>query len=198
MYGTIDTVLVQEKQLDKAKDANAGTRVSTIDIEILNSNRTKSLAELLSENSVVYIKSLGQGALATSSFRGTSSTHTRVNWNGLNINPPMAGSFNFSQIPVFFTDNVELQYGAGNVKNGTGSIGGSIRACRQFPPLIPHASLLPTIRQQLHLHEQSTHEGSLPGKTKRGTIQTSRIYARGLLQNFRQHDAFCQRVVTIR
>ena len=31
MYGTIDTVLVQEKQLDKAKDANAGTRVSTID-----------------------------------------------------------------------------------------------------------------------------------------------------------------------
>ena len=71
MYGTIDTVLVQEKQLDKAKDANAGTRVSTIDIEILNSNRTKSLAELLSENSVVYIKSLGQGALATSSFRGT-------------------------------------------------------------------------------------------------------------------------------
>ena len=25
MYGTIDTVLVQEKQLDKAKDANAGT-----------------------------------------------------------------------------------------------------------------------------------------------------------------------------
>ena len=126
MYGTIDTVLVQEKQLDKAKDANAGTRVSTIDIEILNSNRTKSLAELLSENSVVYIKSLGQGALATSSFRGTSSTHTRVNWNGLNINPPMAGSFNFSQIPVFFTDNVELQYGAGNVKNGTGSIGGSI------------------------------------------------------------------------
>ena len=46
MYGTIDTVLVQEKQLDKAKDANAGTRVSTIDIEILNSNRTKSLAEI--------------------------------------------------------------------------------------------------------------------------------------------------------
>ena len=126
MHGTIDTVLVQEKQLNKTKDANAGTRTSKIDVEILNSNRTKSLAELLSENSVVYIKSLGQGALATSSFRGTSSTHTRVNWNGLNINPPMAGSFNFSQIPVFFTDNVELYYGGGNVKNGTGAIGGSI------------------------------------------------------------------------
>lgn len=49
-----------------------------------------------------------------------------MNWNGINITPPMSGTFDFSQIPVFFTDNVSLYYGNSHVKNGTGAIGGSV------------------------------------------------------------------------
>ena len=97
MHGKIDTVLVQEKKTQKTGNANSGSRVSVIEMAILNSNRTRSLAELLSDNSVIYIKSLGQGALATASFRGTSSAHTRVNWNGININPPMSSTFDRSE-----------------------------------------------------------------------------------------------------
>ena len=126
MYGKLDSVLVQEKKTSKMKDANVGARLSTIEIATLNANKTKSLAELLADNSVIYIKSLGQGALATASFRGTAPAHTRVNWNGININPPMSSTFDFSQIPVFFIDNAELSYGGGQLKNGTGGLGGSI------------------------------------------------------------------------
>lgn len=122
----LDTLEVQGKRIQRPEGANVGTRTSTVSKTILEGNQTKSLSELLSDNSMVYIKSLGQGALATSSFRGTSSTHTRVNWNGININPPMSGSFDFSQIPVFFTDNVVLYHGNSYLGNGTGALGGSI------------------------------------------------------------------------
>ena len=38
----------------------------------------------------------------------------------------MSGTFDFSQIPVFFTDNINLYYGGSHVKNGSGAIGGSV------------------------------------------------------------------------
>ena len=114
MRGVIDTVDVIENRLYNAQDANAGSRVSRISVEVIQANKSRSLAELLSDNSAVYIKSLGQGALATASFRGSSPSQTRVNWNGINITPPMAGTFDFSQIPVFFIDNVDLIHGSGH------------------------------------------------------------------------------------
>ncbi len=122
----LDSVVVKEKRINRINEVTVGTRVSNVNSVILKGNQTKSLSELLSDNTMVYIKSLGQGALATSSFRGTSSGHTQVNWNGININPVMSGSFDFSQIPVFFADNVTLYHGGGHLKNGTGALGGSI------------------------------------------------------------------------
>ncbi|MEN6617928.1 MAG: TonB-dependent receptor plug domain-containing protein [Rikenellaceae bacterium] len=122
----LDSVVVKERRTNKLDEVTIGTRVSSISSTVLQGNQTKSLSELLSDNTMVYIKSLGQGALSTSSFRGTSSGHTQVNWNGININPAMSGSFDFSQIPVFFADNVTLYHGGGHLKNGTGGLGGSI------------------------------------------------------------------------
>ncbi|HBX44489.1 TonB-dependent receptor [Limibacterium fermenti] len=122
----LDTVFVIEKAIHSSKDVNAGSRVSTISSEVLEANRSRSLAELLADNSVVHIKSMGVGALSTASFRGSSSSQTRVNWNGINITPVMAGIFDFSQIPVFFADKVSLYYGSNDVKSGTGAIGGSV------------------------------------------------------------------------
>lgn len=122
----LDTIQVVARRIRHVNEANAGARVTTIDPELLLANRTRSLSELLADNSAVYIKSLGTGALATASFRGGSAAQTRVNWNGINITPPMSGTFDFSQIPVFFTDNVDLYYGSSHVKNGTGAVGGSV------------------------------------------------------------------------
>lgn len=123
---SLDSVVVRERVRNKIDEVTVGTRISLINTTVLQGNQTKSLAELLSDNSMVYIKSLGQGALSTSSFRGTSSGHTQVNWNGININPVMSGSFDFSQIPVFFADQVSLYHGSGHLKGGTGALGGSI------------------------------------------------------------------------
>lgn len=124
-----DTIRLDEvrvKGIVVQSDQNAGSRVTTVSQDVLRSNYTQSLSELLSENSLIYIKSMGQGGLSTSSFRGTSSNHTQINWNGVNINPVMVGSFDFSQIPTFFTDEVTLFHGNSYLKNGTGALGGSI------------------------------------------------------------------------
>lgn len=122
----LDSVTVKGIYTGNTREAGIGTRVSTISARVLEGNQTKSLSELLSDNTMVYIKSLGQGALATSSFRGTSSSHTQVNWNGINITPSMSGNFDFSQVPVFFADNVTLYHGSSFLKNGSGALGGSI------------------------------------------------------------------------
>lgn len=122
----LDTVFVVEKAIQPSKEVNAGARVTALPPEILEANRSRTLAELLAENSVIHIKSMGVGALSTASFRGSSNSQTQVNWNGLNITPVMAGIFDFSQIPVFFADKVSLHYGSNDIKSGTGAIGGSV------------------------------------------------------------------------
>lgn len=123
---SIDEVQIVARRIRHANEANVGSKVMHIEPELLQVNKTRSLSELLTEYSPTYIKSMGAGALSTASFRGGSASQTRVNWNGINITPPMSGTFDFSQYPVFFADNVNLNYGSSHVKNGTGAIGGSV------------------------------------------------------------------------
>ena len=120
-----------------------GSRVTEMDGAILEQNRTKSLAELLSNNSAINIKSMGQGALSTASFRGTSSNHTQVLWNGISINSASIGSFDFSQVPVYFTDNVSLYHGGSDQTAGSGALGGSVNFTNNDEPTKrPYVSIL--------------------------------------------------------
>lgn len=127
---TKDTIRIDEVSVNTVRQAkietNIGARTLVISDAVMRVNQTKSLAELLSENTAVYIKQLGQGALATASIRGTSSNHAQVNWNGIPINSPMLGNFDFSQVPALFADEVSLYYGNGYLKGGAGALGGSI------------------------------------------------------------------------
>jgi len=103
-----------------------GSKMSTIPPIVLQNNQTRNIADLLTDNSLVHIKSMGQGGLSTSSFRGTGANHTQVNWNGITINSAMMGNFDFSQFPTFFTDQVTLSHGSSDTRNGSGALGGSI------------------------------------------------------------------------
>jgi len=97
-----------------------------IDTAILSDKAILSLSDLLSENTPVFIKNHGRGALATASFRGSAPSHTRVNWNGINLNSPMTGMVDFSLIPVYIIDDLNLKHGPASMVNGRGGIGGSI------------------------------------------------------------------------
>jgi len=105
---------------------NAGMKRTDVDSVILMEKKNSSLSELLSENTSVFIKNYGRGALATASFRGTASTHTRVNWNGLEINSPMTGMVDFSLIPVYLVDEMDLKHGGASISGQGGGLGGSV------------------------------------------------------------------------
>lgn len=85
-----------------------------------------SLAELLMSNSPVFIKSYGKGGLATAAFRGTAASHTKVLWNGFEINSPMLGQVDLSLIPNTFYDEARLDYGGSSLETTAGAMGGSI------------------------------------------------------------------------
>ena len=48
-----------------------------------------SMADVLTYNSSVFVKSYGRATLSTVAFRGTSPSHTQVLWNGMKLNSPM-------------------------------------------------------------------------------------------------------------
>ncbi|MCD6565019.1 MAG: TonB-dependent receptor plug domain-containing protein, partial [Bacteroidales bacterium] len=87
---------------------------------------TRNLSDLLAENTPLFIKTYGQGGLATSSIRGAGASHTIVTWNGIKINSPMLGQLDFSLIPASFLDEAEVFYGAGSIRDYSGALGGSV------------------------------------------------------------------------
>jgi vitamin B12 transporter len=104
----------------------AGHKTDTIDSAVIRQYRGGSVADLLSDQSLITIKTYGNGGLATPSFRGTSASHTAVTWNGVNLVSPLYGQLDLALLPVLFTDKVSLQYGGNGVVYGSGSVGGVI------------------------------------------------------------------------
>jgi len=104
----------------------SGYKQSDVDTIAITNNNAESLSSLLAMHSPLFIKTYGQGGLATCSFRGTGASHTKILWNGIDINSPMMGQTDFSVVPVYIIDNVTLNHGGSSVCEGSGALGGSI------------------------------------------------------------------------
>ena len=102
LYGTLDTVQVIRQRIQHANEANAGARVTHISPAILQANKTRSLAELLTDHTSIYIKSLGTGALSTASFRGTSASQTPGKLERDQYHTSFIGYFRFFTDPGLF------------------------------------------------------------------------------------------------
>lgn len=90
-----------------------------------------SVADILSQNSQLFIKNYGPGSLATTAFRGASAVHTAILWNGININSSMNGQLDLSLLPVFLHDNISVQYGGTTALWGSAAVAGSIQLNNQ-------------------------------------------------------------------
>ena len=105
---------------------SSGIKTTSMDSTALLHFKNRPLAELLSSESPINIKSYGQGSLATTSFRGGSASQTAIVWNGFNINSITNGQLDLSLIPVNFSNNITIQYGGVGALWGSGAIGGAI------------------------------------------------------------------------
>ena len=108
-----------------------GVQKTRLDSTVLKENIALSMADVLTFNSSIFVKSYGRATLSTVSFRGTSPSHTQVSWNGMRINNPMLGMTDFSMIPSYFIDDASLLHGTSSVNETGGGLGGSIKLSTQ-------------------------------------------------------------------
>lgn len=71
-------------------------------------------------------KGYGPGQLATPTFRGTAARHTKVFWNGIELNSPLNGGADFSLIPFEGNTSYELLQSATAARNWASTAGGAI------------------------------------------------------------------------
>ncbi len=102
-----------------------GTSTLKIDTLQLLTYRGRTLSELL-QASGVNVRSYGVGGLATVAVRGGGSSHTAVVWNGINLQSPMNGGVNLSQLPVTLFNSVSVQHGGNGTMYGSGAVSGII------------------------------------------------------------------------
>jgi iron complex outermembrane receptor protein len=127
-----DTLSIQEISVRAVKPLqNSSLTVTRLDSLMLKTKTSNTLSELLAEHSGIFIKTYGRGALSTASFRGTDPSHTKVLWNGIELNSPMLGMVDFSQVPMFFIDKAELLHGTSSLSESSGALGGIINLSTQ-------------------------------------------------------------------
>ena len=122
----------------------AGQKVINFDRRLLSDYTGRSLADLLQQNSGLYLRQYGEGMVASMTIRGTSAGHTAVFWNGLPVNSPSLGQSDFSLIPNEAVDQVAVHLGATGALYGTDAIGGSVHL---------HSALRFNQGHQVQLHQ---------------------------------------------
>ena len=85
------------------------------------------LGDALKASIPIYFKNYSYGGISSIDFRGSGAERTKVYWNGIPINSPTLGSFDFSLLPTFLISEAKVRYGGASIVDGGGGIGGSVQ-----------------------------------------------------------------------
>ena len=116
-------VIGQKKSSSSDFSGAAPLSVSDTSIEM---QRHKSIADFLAQHTPYPVRQNGNGMMTTLSLRGTSASHTQVLWNEINISPLTMGQTDYSILPVFFFDKIDVYPGGESAIFGGGTIGGAV------------------------------------------------------------------------
>ncbi len=103
-----------------------GTKIRKFE-EISQVISGNTLSDLLKKQTSIYIKEYGRGMSSYISLRGTSSSHTAIDWNGQSLSIPTMGQTDLSHIPLYFFDNMSVHIGGNSALYGSGSLSGNIQ-----------------------------------------------------------------------
>lgn len=103
-----------------------GQKVVSFDSVTLSQYQFQSIANLLSQQSPVFVKSYGVNGLATLNFRGSSAAQSQVYWNGVPLQNAAMGVSDVSLLPVSLMNKVNLVYGSSSAMWGSGNVGGAL------------------------------------------------------------------------
>lgn len=95
-------------------------------LDPLQHNPDRNLAELLQQQTGMFIKSYGPGVLASPSLRGGNASHLQVVWNGMPINNLMHGQSDLNLFPSEMADEAHVECGGSSKSGGSGAIAGTL------------------------------------------------------------------------
>jgi len=169
----MDTIQLPEVKLMESKlIAHAiGTQMDVIKPATLAEGSSSDLASIITSSSSVYIKQYG--ALATPSFRGTSSSHTLVLWNGVPLNSIANGLSDFSSINTLNFTDVFLVHGGNASVFGSGAVGGSVHLNTNTKSIHKNAFSISTTTGSYGLKSESLALSFTDGKlSAKGSLQS--------------------------
>lgn len=117
----------------KSKQLTTSKKIQLIDSVTKQTFNQNSLSDILSINTPVFIKNYGPAGLSSASLRGGNASQSPVFWNGFNLQNPMLGQNDFSQLPAFIFDKVGIEFGGSAATWGSGAMGGSIHLNNEAP-----------------------------------------------------------------
>jgi iron complex outermembrane receptor protein len=124
----LDTTHLSEIKVTSTKinTSATGKKLQKIDSLSMDLFKNQSLDVLLSNNTPVFVKNYGPGALQTTTFRGGNASQTAILWNGLNIQNSMLGQTDLSNIQGSLFNSVEIEYGGSSSLWGSGAMSGAV------------------------------------------------------------------------
>lgn len=123
------SILGERKLLSNDERINTfspGQKVLAIDSLLLQQYQFQSIANLLSHQVPVFIKSYGFNNLATLNFRGASSAQSQVYWNGVPLSNAATGIADVSMLQTSLFNKVNIVYGGSSALWGSGNVGGAL------------------------------------------------------------------------
>jgi vitamin B12 transporter len=103
-----------------------GKHSENLDTSRIAKLRSATLSSMLADQTPLYVRSYGNGTLATLGIRGGGASHTQIIWNGIPIRNPMIGLVDIALIPSLFIDHASVHYGGHGSAFGSGAVGGLI------------------------------------------------------------------------
>lgn len=117
----------------RVNEFSPGEKIKTIDSATLQQYQMQSMANLLAQQSSVFIKSYSFNGLATLNFRGSSAAQSAVLWNGVPLQNAALGMADVSTIPVTLMSKVNVVYGGSAALWGSGNVGGALLLENEVP-----------------------------------------------------------------
>lgn len=116
-----------EAERTRLRSETAGMRVTTLGPAAIDATGARTVADLLTARTGLFIKRYGEGGLATVSLRGTNSNQTLVLVDGQRVADPQSGQVDLSLLPTVLLESVDVLHGAHGARYGSDGIGGVVR-----------------------------------------------------------------------
>jgi len=130
-----DETVVVTAALDEQPEEETSSSVTVIGQDEIEERQATSVEELLRTVPGVTVVRSGSPGKATSVFmRGTESDQTLVLWNGIELNDPFFGSFDWAFLPTDGVERVEVVRGPASARYGSEAIGGVVQVLTRSAP----------------------------------------------------------------